>query len=150
MLHYGQPWQKFLKQDDEQKICLVMENIPMGALKGFCQDFIVLKGQDCLMTHLPELQRFRISLVGKGIGPAFIIEASQRTSTEQEVMDKCAQMAIESNLQEAKCTQTLQSFINRIVIGKEACPYTKSVNITASGLEKKVPRRYPFMIHIQI
>lgn len=111
----------------------------MGALKGFCQDFIVLKGQDCLMTHLPELQRFRISLVGKGIGPAFIIEASEHTSTEQEVMDKYAQMAIESNLQEAKCTQTLQSFINRIVIGKEACPYTKKVKLTALGLEKKVP-----------
>ena len=111
MLHYGQPWQKFLKQDDEQKVCLVMENIPMGALKSFCQEFIALKGQDRLMAHLPELQRFRISLVGKGNGPAFIIEASQRASTEQEVMDKYAQMAIESNLQEAN-TQTLQSFIN--------------------------------------
>mmetsp|Transcript_22302 Transcript_22302/g.33845 ORF Transcript_22302/g.33845 Transcript_22302/m.33845 type:complete len:191 (-) Transcript_22302:832-1404(-) len=55
--------------DGEQRVCLVLESIPAGALEAFVQDFTVLKTQMRLMQYVPELARFSISLVAKG--PAF-------------------------------------------------------------------------------
>lgn len=120
------------ENDEESKVCLVMESIPTGALKAFVEDFTVLKTQDRLMMYLPELRRFSISLVGKGVGPAFIIETSTRT--EDELSEKNARS---KNFEEDKCTESLKSFIDRVVVGEQACPYTKSVDIAATGLEPR-------------
>jgi len=121
--------------DDGQKVCLVMEKIPTGALKAFVEDFIVLKSQKRLMDQLPELARFSVSLVGKGIGPAFVIETADRTDEEKAV--KNARVAVEASLDATKCETALRSFIERIVIGAEACPYTKTTDLAAVGLEKR-------------
>ena len=126
------------ESDDEQKVCLVMESIPTNALQAFVQDFTVLKTQTRLMNYLPELSRFSISLVGKGVGPAFVIETTARTPEEME--EKTKRCAVESTLDEGRTTAALKSFIERIVIGKEACPYTKTVDLAATGLE---PRGVP-------
>lgn len=120
------------ENDDDSKLCLVMESIPIGALKAFVEDFTVLKTQNRLMVGLKELKRLSVSLVGKGVGPALIIESSKRT--EEELAEKAARA---HDFDEQKCTVALQSFIDRIVVNEEACPYTKNVNLSATGLEKK-------------
>ena len=120
--------------DDENKACLVLEEIPISALLAFAEDFTVLKTQPRLMNHLPELQRFSISVLGNGF-PALIIETEARTDEEKE--DAASLKAVESTFDRDKTIAALQSFIGRVVVGLEACPYTKSVDISAVGLEKQ-------------
>ena len=54
------------EQDDNNKVCLVLEKIPVSALLAFAEDFTVLKTQGRLMQYLPELERFSVSVLGKG------------------------------------------------------------------------------------
>ena len=125
------------ENDEESKTCLVLEDIPIQALQAFVEDFTVLKTQERLIAYLPELKRLSVSLVGKGAGPAFVIEAAKRTEEELEekkVRNGGGDAVVYS---EEKCTKALQSFIDRIVVGAEACPYTKSVNLAAVGLEAR-------------
>jgi len=124
------------ENDEASTICLVMEDIPIGALRAFVEDFTVLKTQERLMVHLPELRRLSVSLLGKGVGPALIVEAGPRTKQELEEKKERV-VACGGNFDEAKCTRALKSFIDRIVVHEQACPYTKSVDIAASGLEAR-------------
>mmetsp|Transcript_12594 Transcript_12594/g.19410 ORF Transcript_12594/g.19410 Transcript_12594/m.19410 type:complete len:443 (-) Transcript_12594:1165-2493(-) len=122
-------------QDEQQKACLIMEEIPISALLAFAEDFTVLKTQARLMDHLPELKRFSVSVLGKGVGPALLIETKERT--EEEKATAAANRAIEGTYDQAKKTAALKSFIDRVVVNLEACPYTKSVDISAVGLENR-------------
>lgn len=121
--------------DDAQKACLVMEEIPTSALLAFAEDFTVLKTQARLINHLPELNKFSISVLGNGLGPALLIETKAKTEDEKE--DAALQKAIEGTFDEDKTVAALKSFISRVVVGLEACPYTKSVDMSAVGLEKQ-------------
>ncbi len=121
--------------DEQQKACLIMEEIPISALLAFAEDFTVLKTQARLMDHLPELKRFSVSVLGKGVGPALLIETKERT--EEEKATAAANRAIEGTYDQAKTTAALKSFIDRVVVNLEACPYTKSVDISAVGLENR-------------
>jgi len=121
--------------NDAQKTCLIMERIPINALQSFVSDFAVLKSQTRLMNHLPELHRISISLLGNGIGPALIIETTKRSPAETEENEE--RTAIEPSLSEEQCTAALKSFITRIVIGAEACPYTRTADYAAINLKKK-------------
>jgi len=122
-------------QDDEQKACLIMEAIPVSALLAFAEDFTVLKTQTRLMDYLPELKRFSVSVLGRGVGPALLIETQARS--EEEVAAAAANRAAEGTFDQAKTTTALKSFIDRVVVNLEACPYTKSVDISAVGLENR-------------
>ena len=128
-------------QDQEQRACLIMEEIPVTALLAFAEDFTVLKTQNRLMDHLPELKRFSVSVLGRGVGPAILIETTART--EEEVAAAASNRAIEATFDQAKTTSALKSFIDRVVVGLEACPYTKSVDISAVGLENRGIRPGP-------
>lgn len=121
--------------NDAQKSCLIMERIPINALQSFVSDFAILKSQPRLMDHLPELHRLSVSLLGDGIGPALIIETTKRSPAEMEENEE--RTAIEFSLSEEKCTAALKSFITRIVIGAEACPYTRTADFAAINLKKK-------------
>mmetsp|Transcript_7970 Transcript_7970/g.11371 ORF Transcript_7970/g.11371 Transcript_7970/m.11371 type:complete len:447 (-) Transcript_7970:145-1485(-) len=121
------------ERDEADKVCLVMEAIPIGALQAFVEDFTVLKTQGRLMFELRELERVSVSLVGKGVGPAFIIETTERT--EEEIQVKNARSSVVYD--EAKSTAALKSFIDRIVVNEQACPYTKNVDLAAVGLDKQ-------------
>lgn len=123
------------EQPEEQKACLILESIPMSALKAYTEDFTILKTQRRLMDYLPELERVSVSLVGSGVGPALLLEVSART--EKEEAEAAARNAISSTLDEAKCTAALKAFVDRIVIGEETCPYTKTPDIAAVGLEAR-------------
>mmetsp|Transcript_14294 Transcript_14294/g.29105 ORF Transcript_14294/g.29105 Transcript_14294/m.29105 type:complete len:448 (+) Transcript_14294:128-1471(+) len=122
-------------QDDEQRACVVLEEIPVSALLAFAEDFTVLKTQQRLMGYLPELRRFSISVVGKGVGPALLIETEPRT--EEERAYAAANREFEGNFDRVRIEAALRSFIDRIVVGMEACPYTKSADISATGLEAR-------------
>ncbi|KAL7470569.1 hypothetical protein ACHAXS_010823 [Conticribra weissflogii] len=122
-------------QDDEQRACIVLEEIPVTALLAFAEDFTVLKTQQRLMDYLPELRRFSISVVGKGVGPALLIETNPRT--EEERAYAAANREFEGNFDRVRIEAALRSFIDRIVVGMEACPYTKSADISAIGLEAR-------------
>ncbi|KAL3788236.1 hypothetical protein ACHAW5_000832 [Stephanodiscus triporus] len=121
--------------DDERRACLVMENIPTSALLAFAEDFTVLKTQDRLMAFMPELKRFSVSVLGKGLGPALLIETEARTEEEKDAAANLR--AVEYTFDKEKTIEALRSFIGRVVVGLEACPYTKSVDVSASGLEQR-------------
>ena len=123
------------ESDDAQKVCLIMEDIPMDALKAFVTDYGNLLTQTRLMDQLPELSRVSVSLLGKGVGPAFIIESTDRTPDEWA--EKAARTAIEDTLDEFRCTAALKTFVDRVVVRAETCPYTKSADLSATGLEAR-------------
>eukprot|EP00527_Entomoneis_sp_CCMP2396_P001519 CAMPEP_0198143832 /NCGR_PEP_ID=MMETSP1443-20131203/10703_1 /TAXON_ID=186043 /ORGANISM="Entomoneis sp., Strain CCMP2396" /LENGTH=352 /DNA_ID=CAMNT_0043807119 /DNA_START=402 /DNA_END=1460 /DNA_ORIENTATION=+ len=123
------------ESDESQKVCIIMEDIPMDALKSFAADYANLLTQSRLMDHLPELARISVSLLGKGVGPALVIETSDRTP--DELAEKTARAAMEDLLDESHCTASLKSFVNRIVVGLEACPYTKNPDLSGTGLEAR-------------
>jgi len=121
--------------DDGQKVCMIMEDIPIDALKAFATDYGNLMTQTRLMDQLPELQRISVSLLGNGVGPALIIETTDRTA--EEMAEKTTRSAVEETLDEFRCTAALKSFVDRIVVGLEACPYTKTPDLSATGLEAR-------------
>lgn len=86
------------------KACVVLEEIPIEALRAFVDDFMVLKTERPHLTkHLKELERFNLSLLGKGVGPAIVIEMTERseeTSTDKKV-------------DESKLQKSMQSYISR-------------------------------------
>mmetsp|Transcript_14805 Transcript_14805/g.25269 ORF Transcript_14805/g.25269 Transcript_14805/m.25269 type:complete len:267 (-) Transcript_14805:121-921(-) len=45
--------------------------------------------------------------------------------------------SLEATFDQGKTVAALKSFIDRVVVGLEACPYTKSVDISAVGLEQR-------------
>lgn len=118
-------------QDDEQRVCLVMEKIPIGALKAFCDDFMLLKTQQRLTDFMPEVLRISVSVVGKGAGPAVLVETDPRTP--EEVEEKNYQKAPVASLDEPRCTSAMKSFVNRVVVGLHACPYAKDVEMATVG-----------------
>lgn len=123
------------ESDDGQKMCVVFEKIPMSGLASFIEDFSVLKMQQRLMEDLPEFERLSVSLLNKGVGPALVIESAPRS--EEEVTQKVERTAIEGIIDEARAELALKSFVNRLVVGEEACPFTKNSEIAGVGLEKK-------------
>jgi hypothetical protein len=72
---------ELMESDDSNKACLIFEQIPIPALKSLVDGIMVLKEQPRLMASLPELERFNVSLVGKGVGPAILLEVGGRNET---------------------------------------------------------------------
>lgn len=114
-------------QNDEQKVCLVLQGIGVEALMTFVDDFLILKTQSRLMEALPELERFTINVVGKGLGPAIVIETANKTKTSD------TNNAV--SYEEPKVNAAMKSFIDRVVAGQNVCPYTKSAAKAPEGLE---------------
>ena len=119
------------EKDEASKLCLILEDIPRSALESFVSDFAILQTQERLMQHLPELKRISVSILETG--PALVMEATQRTP--DELAEK--QKRTSEKYDQTTCIASLKSFIQRIVIQENACPYTKSVEIAATGLEAK-------------
>lgn len=97
---------EFSEQDEEQKACMIFESIPIDALRSFVDDFTMLKTQDRLMRHLPELERFSLSLVGKGVGPAILIESSNKTV----VHDMSEELIFDTN----RVNAAMKMFVDRM------------------------------------
>ena len=122
------------QNDEEQKLCIVFESIPMTGLASFIEDFSILKMQQRLIEQLPELERISVSLLQKGeLGPALIIEASKRT--EEEKVAQTQRAVMEGKYDEATCETAMRSFVDRLVVGERACPFTKNSEVAGVGLE---------------
>jgi hypothetical protein len=115
------------EQDDAQKACLIFEDIPMAALRTFVDDFMDLKSQERLTKSLPELERFNLSLLGKGVGPAILIESAAPPESQQvdtTVVDDGY-----------KSTASMKMFMDRVVAGMNICPYTTNNQVAPEGLQ---------------
>mgnify|MGYP005849528823 CR=1 FL=1 len=118
------------EQDEAQKVCLVLNGIGVDSLRTFVDDFLVIKGQDRLMQHLPELERFSVSLVGKGAGPAIILETKAKPDSVKPAISNI------SDFEESKIIAAMKAFIDRQIVGLEVCPYTKNINKAPQGIEE--------------
>ena len=112
------------EQDDEEKACLIFESIPVPALRSFVDDFMILKTQQRLMKFVPELERFSLSLVGKGVGPAVLIEVTKKdtttTATPTVVVD------------EHRNSAAMKMFVDRMVAGRQISGYPSSSSSSSS------------------
>ena len=123
------------EKDKSEKACLVLEEIPVDSLRMFVDDFAELKKQRQLIDYLPELKRFNCSLVGRGVGPAIIIETSERNDDDKAIYQPIKDSAIE--MDEIRYTSAMKMFVDRVMVGLQSCPYTTSNSAAPSDLEKK-------------
>lgn len=72
----------------EQKVCLVFEALSINTLKSFVDYFEGIKGKPELVECIPEIERFSISMVGKGVGPAILLEVENKTDSI-EISKEC-------------------------------------------------------------
>ena len=100
------------EQDGEGKACLVLESMPVESLRSFVDDFSNLKAEPRLMDSLWELKRFNITLLGKGVGPAIVIETSERSRDEKEAFDSFTESF--STPDELKWTSAMKMFVSRM------------------------------------
>ena len=100
------------EQDEEGKACLVAPDMPVEALRKFVDDFDEMKTQKRLMNYLPELQRFSFSLLGKGVGPAIVIETAERSDEENNIYDAMIQSSPTPD--ELRWTAAMKSFNARV------------------------------------
>ena len=104
-------------ENNSTKACLILEDIPMDTLRSFVDEFGAIKTEKRLMEELPELKRFNVSLVGRGLlGPAMILETSTRTA--QEVKQYQNKIKVETKQDDVdRWTAGQKTFVSRMVEG---------------------------------
>jgi hypothetical protein len=122
------------EQNEAQKACLILENIPLAALKMFVDDFLVLKTQADQMEYLPELQRVSASLVGKGVGPAILLEVTAKPARKIESPTK--------SVYEYQCSAAMKAFTDRVVLGNGVPP--TAIGLGDEGSAPPIVYRYTF------
>ena len=120
-----------------EKACLVVEDIPIDALHAFVDDFAALKAQMLERECLTELERISLSLVGRGVGPALLIETKNRTIDEVERYRGINEAS--RQVDEQRFTSAMRAFVDRMVVGLGLCPHTRSNTLAPSGLEGVPP-----------
>jgi hypothetical protein len=128
------------RSKEDQKVCLIFEEIPVSALRSFVDDFMILKTQERLIESLPELSGFSLSLVGKGVGPAILVElaaASEDAEEEDSLEAEIANTTQLSSEDQLKATAAMKSFVDRLIVTENVCPYTASTDVAPAGLEDK-------------
>ncbi|EJK72262.1 hypothetical protein THAOC_06219 [Thalassiosira oceanica] len=65
------------------------------------------------------------------------IDYRNRKRTDEEKLLAEAHRTLETTFDEAKTVSALKSFINRVVVNENMCPYTKDADISATGLEMR-------------
>jgi len=84
------------------------------------------------MEFLPELDRVSLSLVGKGVGPAILIEIEKPDELVVGVPQQQRQI---SQMEENKFVAAMKMFVDRVVVGLSVCPYMNFVDAAPAGLE---------------
>ena len=97
----------------ERKVCLIFEDVPVDDLKIFVDRFSVMKTQERLMDPLHDLRRFSMNLLGKGIGPALILETENRTKSEVAEYNAMRESTPVPN--ELQWKAAMESFVKRCV-----------------------------------
>ena len=115
-------------QDDAQKVCLVLSSIPIAALQSFVNDFFLLKMQNVeQMKDLPELDRLTASVLGKGVGPAIVLEVSAKNTNDKSSSNSDNDAAAAAGdaaaylpskvYNEFACAAAHKGFVERVVRG---------------------------------
>lgn len=129
---------ELVDQDEAGKACLILEQIPIPALQAFVDDFLILRNQFDQMKNLPELNRLTASLVGKGLGPAILLEATAKT--EETPTPKFSQD------DEYKCSAAMKMFMNRVIIGDANDP--ASIGLGDEGSANPIIYRSSFSTNV--
>ena len=105
-------------ENNSTKACLILEDIPMDTLRSFVDEFGAIKTETRLMEELPELKRFNVSLVGRGLlGPAMILETSTRTTQEVKLYQN--KIKVETKQDDLdRWTAGQKTFVSRMVEGR--------------------------------
>lgn len=124
-----------------QTMCMVMEDasIPQSALMSFVTDFKSVQTDERLRPLLPEFDRIQINLL-KPDEPAFVLTSINESKVSQQQQQQQATFtttAVDIGLTEQQCTAALRAFVDTMVVGLQACPYTKTADLSATGLEKR-------------
>ena len=120
-------------EDTAQKVCVVLDKIPQSAITTFTDDYNNILTEDRLIKQLPELQRMKVSILGDS--PALVLETKKRTPKELE--EKAYRDEFGEMMDEATCTAALKDFVDTMVVQLETCPYTKTPDLSATGLAKQ-------------
>jgi len=67
-------------QVGEQKACLLFQELPVETLRAFVDDFASLQDDESIVGSFSELKHFNVTLVGKGVGPAIVLETNSSQS----------------------------------------------------------------------
>lgn len=104
------------ENDEGSKACMVLENMPVESLRNFVEDFETLKADDRVVESLFELKRFNVTLVGRGVGPAILVETANRTDAEEEEYKSLSSFPVPN---EITWTAAIKSFVARMKLEKE-------------------------------
>jgi hypothetical protein len=105
------------ERDEGSKACIVLENMPVDSLQTFVDDFATLKADERMMDSLFELKRFNVTLVGRGVGPALIVETANRTNVEEKKYNSFISSSPVPN--EIMLTSAMKTFVARMELEKE-------------------------------
>lgn len=135
------------KGKQKEKACLILEDIPIEALRAFVSDFQILQTQQRLMAQLPELEMFHLAMVGKGVGPAITVTIEPLSATTATTKDQGGEInrtgaagetsqhhhhlnndffdtiTDPAQLDERKLTAAMKMFVDRVACGLEVCPH---------------------------
>ena len=117
------------------KACMIFEQIPIPALSTFVDTFMSLKSTDGDEDlELPELGRFNVSLVGKGVGPAILISTGNITDSQSSAtaLLKGDQDVLADQW---KWESVMKTFVSRMIVDNEVCPHIKDNAVGPSGLD---------------
>jgi len=146
------------ENDYERKVCLVFEDIPIQDLQLFVDTFSTMK-QKQRRTHqqlenpLQDLQRFSMSLVGNGIGPALIVETQNRTTNEietyhtmQEHDNETSSMLLSNPIMEHQWKTAMELFITRclpeLLLENENEDVDEDENASSSSSSSSISYRF--------
>jgi hypothetical protein len=110
------------ENDIENKVCLVFESTPVETLRAFVDEFTAIKNITTIVDNIPELSRISCSLVGKGVGPALIIETQNRTTEEKCVYETKKRSSPIPD--EIRWTAAMRAFVGRMVSGVDIVPHS--------------------------
>ena len=115
------------QDQSENKAVLIFENMPIDTLRSWVDHFTSIQSQQQHITRLlPDLQRFHVSLVGKGVGPAILVETQNATDddTTTTTTTTVSENAVSSDDAEdeeeeqmlLKYQAAMKAFVNRMII----------------------------------
>eukprot|EP00980_Cylindrotheca_fusiformis_P029591 scaffold23546_cov220-Cylindrotheca_fusiformis.AAC.2 len=104
------------ESDVGSKACMVLENMPVESLREIVDDFATLKADETLMGPLFELKRFNVTLVGRGVGPAILVETGNRTDAEVSKYNSFISSSPPPN--ELSWTAAMKTFVARMQLEK--------------------------------
>lgn len=102
-------------QPTADKACLVLEDMDVADLQTFVRDFANIKAEERLISVLPELTRISLSLVGRGVGPAILIDVAE-VKAEDMLTD-------ETDTPEPQLIAAVKAFSDRLVQKTDTHPY---------------------------